>query len=99
MLLDVSAQTGRFLDHFAGKSATFTPAPQSPSIRNRCLTMEVQAEYLRQHPEAQAMSDALQRTPPPTPSTQRVQAITTVPVVFHIVGSAARQAQVTDADI
>lgn len=61
--------------------------------------MEGLETYLRNHPEQVAMSEAAQRNVPPPTSNQRVESIVTVPVVFHIVGSAARQAQVTDADV
>lgn len=68
---------------------------------NRCYTMEGLERHFKLHPEARLVAEqnmnrfapALQR------QAQRTQAIITIPVVFHIVANAARQAQVTDADV
>lgn len=66
----------------------------------RCNTMEELENYFRLHPEArETAARNKNRYAPENLGTQRIQGIITIPVVVHIVGSAARQAQVTDADI
>lgn len=69
---------------------------------NRCATMEGLEIYYRTHPEAKAMAErnkTLFAPESPKIPNQNIGPIITVPVVFHIVSNAARQAQVTDADI
>ncbi|MDP4261944.1 MAG: choice-of-anchor J domain-containing protein [Bacteroidota bacterium] len=79
--------------------------PNTPASRQtppRCYTMEALDIYFRNHPEAKAMAERNNNVfAPETPrgQNQRIQTIVTVPVVFHIVGNATRQAQVTDADV
>jgi hypothetical protein len=101
ILLDSNAQTQRFLDPSSTK-----PVRTSQSSRilreNRCGTMEALEAYFRANPEARAMAERNKNVfAPETPQgqNQRVQVVSTIPVVFHIVGNATRQAQVTDADI
>lgn len=103
ILQDSLAQSGRFLNLSAKKpvTTTQTSARQTP---NRCFTMEGLDIYFRNNPEAKALAESNKnRFAPETVTSSgqnhRTQAIVNVPVVFHIVGNATRQTQVTDADI
>ncbi len=69
---------------------------------NRCSTMEGLEIYYRTHPEAKAMAErnkTLFASESPILPNPAVPVTIYIPVVFHIVSNAARQAQVTDADI
>jgi hypothetical protein len=63
--------------------------------------MEGLEKYFQLHPDARKLAETnLNRFAPKSqPQTQRILAVTNIPVVFHIVGSATRQAQITDADV
>lgn len=63
--------------------------------------MEGLETYFRLHPEAgeQAEKNKNRFAPVLQRSTQRTQAVLTIPVVFHIVGNADWQNKVTDADV
>ncbi len=67
----------------------------------RCYTMEALEQYLQANPQARALAEWNKtHFAPETPGqANRTQAIVTIPVVVHIVGSATRLAQVTDADV
>jgi len=69
--------------------------------RLRCATMEALELYFRDNPEARELAERNKTNIPAAPSnnTQRTNAIVTIPVVVHIVGSTTRLAQVTDADV
>jgi hypothetical protein len=99
---DVNAQSERFL-HPNGVKPVNISQPNRISPENRCGTMQSLEEYFRANPDARAMAERNKTLfAPENPSNgqnQRVQTIITVPVVFHIVGNATRQSQVTDADI
>ncbi|MEO7305856.1 MAG: HYR domain-containing protein, partial [Ferruginibacter sp.] len=69
---------------------------------NRCGTMDGLEIYYRIHPEAKALAERNMKLFAPEITKgpgQNSLVIVTIPVVFHIVSNAARQAQVTDADV
>ncbi len=63
--------------------------------------MEGLEKYFKLHPEARALAEQNKNrfAPASQREIQRAQATVTIPVVFHIVGNATRQSQVTDADV
>ncbi|MBI1344199.1 MAG: T9SS type A sorting domain-containing protein [Terrimonas sp.] len=68
--------------------------------RLRCATMEGLEKFFQENPEARAIAERNKNLfATENPQTQRTNVITTIPVVVHIVGSSARQAIVTDADV
>lgn len=68
--------------------------------RLRCATMEGLERWFQENPGAREQAERNKTLfATETGSNQRTDAITIIPVVVHIVGSAARQAVVTDADV
>jgi len=69
----------------------------------RCATMEGMERYFQLHPEAKNLAESNRNRFATLSLTQtqiqRTHAIINIPVVFHIVGTATRQSQVTDADV
>jgi hypothetical protein len=76
---------------------SITPTGQ----RLHCATMEALEIYFQQNPAARALAEENKNrfAPEQANRTNRTNAIVTIPIVFHIVGSASRLSQVTDADV
>jgi hypothetical protein len=66
--------------------------------RLHCATMEKLELWYQQNPQIDRNAQPVY-APEPSQRTNRTNVIVTIPVVFHIVGSNARLAQVTDADV
>ena len=102
ILPDINAQTTRPVYPGTTKPVRVAPTDRITSPPSRCGTMEALEAYFRANPEARAIAERNANVFAPETTqgqNQRTQTVITIPVVFHIVASAARQAQVTDADV
>jgi hypothetical protein len=74
-------------------SSSISPTGQ----RLHCATMEGLERWYQENPQIDR--NEVRYAPEPSQRTNRTDVIVTIPIVFHIVGSNARLAQVTDADV
>ena len=96
------AFTVLFLLGFSNSFAQNRPSPLNPTgERLHCATMEALELYFQQNPAARELAEQNKNRFAPESSnrTARTNVVVTIPIVFHIVGSSTRLAQVTDADV
>jgi hypothetical protein len=87
-----------FSNSFAQQKPSSSISPTGQRLH--CATMEALELYFQQNPAARQLAeDNKNRFAPESQRTNRTNVVVTIPVVFHIVGSAGRLAQVTDADV
>lgn len=93
--------TALFSLAFLGVVAQKAPAVDNPQQKSRCATMDYLEQWLQNNPEYRAQTAKPASAFENMPSGQMHQrgTIVTIPVVVHLVLTAARQAQVTDADV
>src|SRR6185503_10799499 len=92
------AFTAILLLGFSNSFSQQRPQPINPTgERLHCATMEALEMWYRQNPQIDR--NEVRYAPEPQNRTNRTNVVVTIPIVFHIVGSSTRLAQVTDADV